>query len=199
MKQMATTIDHQSFVDCRDWAAAVFAFFGLLRRSEYSNGALLVKNVIKVKDGIELTITRSKVSNAPQKVAMYHRSDELCPVSAYNNYVKLVGKSINSEPFFKEKKGDSRPMNADRFIDRIRYRFVQATGKSAKSIAGHSFRRGGATAMAKVGLSTDMIQHQGRWRSSSMPVVYSDVQNDRGMRMTPSRQLAEATKVHRSK
>jgi integrase len=199
MKQIATTIDKESFEDCRDWAAAVFAFFALLRRSEYTNGALLKKNVSRGKEGIEITITRSKTSNVPQKVAMSRRKDELCPILAYNQYVKVRGKADKDDPFFKEKKDQVIPMSGEKFIHRIRQRYGQVTGKDAKLIAGHSFRRGGATAMAKAGLSTDMIKQQGRWRSTTMPAVYADIQNDRGMRMTPSRQLAERTTARRSK
>lgn len=182
-----------SFRDCRDYCASVFAFFGLLRRSEYVDGALLFDQVKKVREGIELKIVRSKTSRAPQIVAIYKRSDDLCPVKAYDRYVQRRGQGNQSEPFFTEEHNRPKPMNGSAFIRRLKKRFTSATGRSSRSISGHSFRRGGATAMAKAGISNEMIQHQGRWKSERMPLIYTDIQNDRSMRMAPSKQLQQAT------
>jgi len=42
---------------------------------------------------------------------------------------------------------------------------LRATGYDDKGISSHSFRRGGATALARAGATEAMIQHAGRWRS----------------------------------
>ena len=42
----------------------------------------------------------------------------------------------------------------------------------------HSGKRGGATAAASAGLSTDELQCLGHWRSSRMPSKYTDLNTE---------------------
>ena len=84
------------FADARDWCAALFAFYGLLRIKEYTCSGLLHEHVSVHSWGISLAIPFSKTSLVPTAVAIVHRDDELCPVAAHSAYTRHLPLRLRS-------------------------------------------------------------------------------------------------------
>lgn len=107
LRLMRAQLELSSFDDTRDWCCILFAFFGLMRISEYANGGLRQNDVLAFNWGIEITLPFSKTSPTPVKIALSRRYDELCPLAAYQAYTAMLGPSRLSLalPFFLERAG----------------------------------------------------------------------------------------------
>lgn len=176
-----------TFSGARDWCACVFAFFGLLRINEYTNGALRMEHVQVLEWGVRLTIPFSKTSLAPTQVELVRRHDQLCPARAWERYHALRplrGLSLPGDPVFvTDTAGTIAPLTDREFITRIRAVILLAFNgtRDVSDFAGHSFRRGGASAMQLAGVPDSVIQTHGRWQSDAYR-VYLDVQHSSDMR-----------------
>ena len=161
----------------REWCACLIAFFGVLRFSEYMAVGLRACHV--ATDGYSLTITvaYSKTSDAPATIAMSRRSDDLCPLRAYLYYrdfiVALGLPHSPSDTLFLHRHPDnlrlpSRAMTANQFIARDRSYLSSACPQLDEShYAGHSFRRGGSSALILAGVPADSVKAHGRWSSQA--------------------------------
>ena len=95
-----------SFENARNWCAALFGFFGLLRVGEYCAASpqavhLRVKHVTVTKEGIRLIVPFSKTSLTPTPVHICRRDDIMCPVQAYDYYLSFFSRTRDpEEPFF---------------------------------------------------------------------------------------------------
>lgn len=186
-------IDHDSFAGARDWCACVFAFFGLLRINEYMNAGLLQQHVKLHSKGISLTVPFSKTSLIPTLVDISKRDDLLCPVRAftqYSSFLSGIAHYVNNPtaPLFLNQLSNNTvtPMTDAEFISDLRDLIRCALpDKDPTEYAGHSFRRGGATAMKLAGVSDSTIQRHGRWKSDAF-LRYFDNQNDRNIRLLAS-------------
>jgi hypothetical protein len=183
-------LDLTKLADATFWAALTTAFFGLLRISEYADGALKVKDVQVVPEGVILTIPFSKTSLLPVEVRLSARPDDLCPKKAVKHYLNLLGQSSSREaksaffargPESKSSKTSS-PMTKRHFIDKLKSH-VKALGLNPDHYAGHSCRRGGCTAMFLAGVDETWIAAHGRWRSLEYR-KYLDFVNDTQWRPT---------------
>ena len=76
------------FADARDWCAAVFAFYGLLRIKEYTCSGMFRQHLSVHDWGVSLAIPFSKTALIPTAVAMVRRDDELCPLAAHRAYTR---------------------------------------------------------------------------------------------------------------
>ena len=90
LRAIRAHIDLAVFSDARDWCAALFAFYGLLRIREYTCSGLLRQHVTPHDWGINLAVPFSKTSLIPTAVALIRRGDTLCPVAAHRAYTRLV-------------------------------------------------------------------------------------------------------------
>jgi len=161
-------LDLDVFEDARDWCAYLFAFFGLLRINEYANGGLAVHSVIAERWGIKLTIQFSKTSLIPTEVDLVRRDDLLCPLAAYKSYTKLITRvQLPRSPFFLAGSASSSPLTDSDLVSRFRSNIAAILPSSSDpaTYAGHSFRRGGATAMFLAGVPEATIAAHGRWKS----------------------------------
>jgi len=176
-----------TFAGARDWCACLFAFFGLLRVNEYANGAPQTQHVQLQEWGVRLTIPFSKTSLVPTQVELVRRDDQLCPAQAWERYHALMPLSGLSLPgdavFITVSNNTIAPLTDREFITRIRAVIVLAFNgtRDAADFAGHSFRRGGASAMQLAGVPDSVIQTHGRWQSDAYR-VYFDVQHSSDMR-----------------
>lgn len=158
-----------SFCDARDWAMLTLAFFGLLRISEYCDGGLRMKDVTLCPWGIKLTIPYSKTSNHPVDVCIVSRGpdDALCPAQAILRYINFIHPQhigTPSTPLFIKHPLIAEPVTAAAFTQRI-HTYAAMIGKDQTQYAGHSLRRGGATALYIAGVPEAIIQQHGRWKS----------------------------------
>lgn len=158
-------------------AAVLLAFFGLLRVSEYtapsssrydSSVCLCVQDVsICWPRGVALVkIKQSKTD--PFRVGMTVRvgviRHSLCPVLALDRY--LVRRGPRPGPLFRFQNG--------RFLTRANVRaLLKRCLPDVPHVNTHSFRRGGASALAAAGTPAHIIQVLGRWRSNAF-TIYLD-------------------------
>jgi hypothetical protein len=180
-----------SFRDARLWCACLFAFFALLRINEYANGGLLVQHVTLQRWGVSITVPYSKTSLVPTSVDIIRRDDQLCPLIAYSAYVAFFPAAFRhpSHPFFVQHSHSSVPMTERDFISHVRRLLAQVPGCDASTFAGHSFRRGGVTALLQAGVPEATIATHGRWKSRAW-TGYVDTQNNLRIRLAPTAQLS---------
>jgi integrase len=189
------------FKDARDFCAGLFAFFGLLRINEYSNGSLLVRDVVITATSICLTIQHSKTQLTPVKVELVRRDDALCPVAAHNTYTTLIPAHLRSpsHPFFLSSPNSSAPMKGSAFIHRLKSFIRTVLLRDPTSFSGHSFRRGGASALHLAGVPEATIASHGRWSSLTYR-QYFDTQHSQQLRLAATTLLKDhsLTSLHPS-
>lgn len=174
MKNIAdicSAIDHFSFAGVRDWCMLTMAFFGLLRIGEYCGGGLRMQDVTLFSWGICICIPFSKTTPHPTEIRIAARGDKdiLCPARALRNYIRWVHPTLTNTraaPLFLKHPTDpsATPVSADAFTQRI-HDFALFLRLDPSRFAGHSLRRGGATALYIAGVPEAIIQQHGRWRS----------------------------------
>jgi hypothetical protein len=150
-----------SFEDARDWCACLLAFFGLLRIGEYADSGLRQRDVRLTPHGVSLTIPYGKTSLVPMPVDISRRDDILCPARAVSGYLAFFRAypSLPQRPadrfFISRVAAALQPMTAVEFINRVRSLMRVATpGLDPAAYAGHSFHRGGTTALRLAGVPT---------------------------------------------
>jgi len=157
------------FADARDWCAYVFAFFGLLRLREYTDGRLLFHHVTRCSWGIRLTIPFSKTSLQPVHIKLSSRPDVFCPVRAYDSYVSLIPSALRlpSTPFFRSSPATTSALSSHTYLRDFKLRITMHLHRDAAPYAGHSFRRGGTTALFLAEVPETIIAAHGRWKSDT--------------------------------
>ena len=163
------SLDFSVFADARDWCAYVFAFFGLLRLREYTDGRLHFQHVSRHSWGIQLTIPFSKTSLQPAHVKLAARADRFCPVKAYDSYVLHIHTRLRlpSTAFFRDAAATTAALSSKSYIQGFRTRVAAVLHIDATPFAGHSFRRGGTTALFLAGVPETVIASHGRWKSDT--------------------------------
>ena len=189
-------LDHTTFEGARNWCACTFAFFGLLRINEYANGHLKHGHVQATAHGVALTILYSKTSLLPARVDVASRTDQLCPLRAlaaykafFTAYPALPQKP--SDPLFLTRRTPTsyHPMTDAEFIAVVRGLLQLASPNSDTTLyAGHSFRRGGTSALKLAGVDDSVIQRHGRWRSDAYR-GYIDVDHNIALRLLATQSI----------
>lgn len=190
-----TKLDFTLFDHARDWCSYIFAFFGLLRVSEFTQGSLHYHQVAKRDWGIELTIAFSKTSLEPVKINLIKREDIFCPIRAYDNYVAFIPaklKCIKSAPFFRQSALSTGALKRDTFNITLKHRVQHWLGLDPTAYATHSFRRGGTTLLYSLGASEAVIQHHGRWSSLTSRDYFQWSATDQ---LQATRYLLESTSI----
>ena len=179
------------FADARDWCAAVFAFYGLLRIKEYTCSGLLREHVTVHQWGINLAIPFSKTQLIPTAVAMVRRDDELCPLAAHRAYARHLPPGLRGldVPYFLHNRTTAAPLTDITFIRRVRRWVRDILHQSPTDYSGHSFRRGGTTALQIAGVPESTIASHGRWKSLAYR-AYFDVQFNLQLRLSATDQLS---------
>ena len=176
LRAFARHLDCRYFEHARDWCACLLAFFGLLRVGEYMGGGLRRGDVKIAADCVSITIMRSKTSNVPVVVSVAARSDSLCPARALLDYLAFFPllhlPQDDGCPLFLSRLRNNQPviepMTEADFIASLRLLVrVALPGRDERRYAGHSLRRGGATALVLAGVPAAHIQQHGRWRSDA--------------------------------
>lgn len=166
LMSILANLNLSKFEDAAFWACITTAFFGLLRISEYSDGALKNRHVRVTSEGVIMTIPFSKTSLQPVEVRVSKRPDLLCPRAAvlhYQSLLKSAGAPADRAFFVRETKSSS-VMTKPWFITKLKAH-VKLIGLDPAHYSGHSLRRGGCTAMFLAGVPETFIAAHGRWRS----------------------------------
>ncbi len=159
-----------SLLDRRDRAIVLLGFAAALRRSELV--ALRIEDVRFEEEGLVLTLRRSKTNQEGrlETIAVAYGSEPTtCPVRALGAWLAAAG--IVDGPLFcgLTPQGGLRPTAlGDRMVAHVVKRRCKAVGIDPSEVAGHSLRRGFATAAARAKKPDRMIKRHGRWKSTAM-------------------------------
>ncbi len=140
-----------SLLDRRDRALILLGFAAALRRSELV--ALRVEDVRVEEEGLVLTLRRSKTNQEGrlETIAVAYGSEPTtCPVRALRAWLAAAG--IASGPLFvglTPQGGLRSAPLGDRMVAHVVKRRCKAVGIEPSGVAGHSLRRGFATAAAR--------------------------------------------------
>lgn len=158
----------------RDRALLVLGFAGGFRRSEIA--ALLVEDIAVEKDGLVVTVRRSKTDQEGygRRVALPYGSHlETCPVRAYREWLEVSG--CGGGPVFRSinRHGHVQPAALHKdSVGLIIKRAAARTGLDAREYAGHSLRAGLATQAYMNGANEWAIMQQTGHRSLAMVRKY---------------------------
>ena len=186
------------FEHARDWSACLIAFFGLLRVGEYMDARLRHRHVLVAADSLSITVLYSKTSLAPQVVTVSARCDALCPVRAFVAYRAFLTReslpTADDDAVFVVRYTGSRAgiMTQQQFILQLKaYLSAAFPLRDMSGYAGHSFRRGGATALLLAGVPADVVQAHGRWSSEAFR-LYLDTVHSHHVRLAATQALPGA-------
>ena len=124
------------------------------------------------EEGLVLTLRRSKTNQEGrlETVAVASGSDAgTCPVRAVRAW--LAAAEIVDGPLFvglTPQGGLRETALGDRMVAHVVKRRCRAVGIDPSGVAGHSLRRGFATAAARAKKPDRMIKRHGRWKSTAM-------------------------------
>ncbi len=163
-------------------AAFTTALFGLLRISEfaYSKGDDPIKLLkrrnlsflpnLKEANAMQLFIPASKADQFRKgaKITIGCRCDankpqKVCAVHAMKKMLEIFPKGYN-DPLFQFKNGQ---ILARKRVSAILKSLCLRINVDPKKFPAHSFRKGGATALARAGVAENVIQILGRWSSQA--------------------------------
>lgn len=190
LRAIHALINHSSFEGARNWCACMLAFFGLLRINEYAAGGLKHRHAQLTPTGVAVTVPFSKTSLQPTRIELASRTDELCPARALSAYLAF----FTRHPALPQRPSDSlfisrrtlseyQDMSDTEFIAIVRDLLQRAHPLfDTTQYAGHSFRRGGTSAMKQWGASDSSIQQHGRWKSDVYR-RYIDVDHNLAVRL----------------
>ena len=157
-------------------AMFAIAFHGFLRIGEVTVRSLSApSHVLQLADctlhstlarhGVELTLTHFKgnTTRAPFAVLIPPSAEgRHCPMAIMTHYLTLRGNRPG--PLFLDATG--LPVTRAVFTSFLN-KILSAAGYSTSLLKPHSFRIGAATTSAAQGISDDIIQRLGRWRSNA--------------------------------
>ena len=154
------------------WAAMLTAHFGLLRVSEFTVNSVFDNNyhisrdaVLITPDRIKLFIPRSKtdVKNQGFTLSFACNSTNICPFCALKLYLS-ESPNYKNVPLFTLASGV--PLSRSLFVEKTKS-ILSSLGMDKRSYSSHSYRSGGATSAAKVGLKDWELKQLGRWKSDT--------------------------------
>jgi hypothetical protein len=168
--------------------AMVIAFFGLLRRKEWSaksktsarawqlcrthvklfdsHDALLpVDTELQYIDHAQILVYRKGDSNKTgHNISLFRNHTEVCPLHAIFLALKIAPDKSPHSPLFQESNGEYvRSDDVARALKAAAAKY----GLNPKKFAAHSLRRGGAQALRDAGFSEEFIKKYGAWRSDA--------------------------------
>jgi len=154
------------------WAACLLAFYGLLRSAEYcclsktsfyTASTLLLSDIRLSRDSIVITIRQSKTDpfHVGQSVTVGPTHNEFCPVIAMRAFLSTRGHTPGPLFVFRN----------HTLLTRLELsNFLNQCFLGTSNISTHSFRIGGASALASVGVPVYVIQAIGRWSSDCFKI-----------------------------
>lgn len=171
-------LDMNNPSDFMFWAATVVAFRGLLRKSSICKG----QHCIRRKDvsfhswGVVISLHSSKTiqfQDRVHKIPLAKVSGPLCAVSLLEQLYRTISASAESPLFGVFNRNCYVPLDYRWYTKRLAI-CVKATGLNKEGkYTSHSLRRGGATALAMIGVPLHDIQRRGDWKSLSVLLYLS--------------------------
>ncbi|CAC5416630.1 unnamed protein product [Mytilus coruscus] len=181
LKKILTTLDLQNPNHISFWAACLVAFFSFFRKSnlfvptlaEFDAGKHLSRQdiVFQTSGTLLLHNLKSKTIQFANRLLEIPLprilNSPLCPSQALLLHVKMIpAVSCPSPAFLHISKGTTVPLTYSTFLHMLKHSLSQLK-LDTSGYSGHSFRRGGATFALECGVSSDLIQAQGDWKSEA--------------------------------
>lgn len=172
------------------WATLCVGFFGALRCGEFTDGNLLVNDIVFIQENssverkyVSLTVRGSKTDPFRQgcNIFLFATNQLLCPYKALLMYFNrcVLGKMSKASPLFCHKNGDV--MTRSSFLHNLHVA-LEVANLPVDGVSGHSLRKGLATTAAGAKIEDSMISVLGRWASDCYKLYIS----------TPLASIAEA-------
>lgn len=186
LRRFHSTLDFSKPLDVCVWCLFLFAFFLLARKSnlvlnsktDNSGKYLLRRDVSLQGDMLVVSFRWSKTLQFGDRILqipLIRSSSILCPVSAFENLQRLVPAGLDS-PLFTFASG--KALTYSMFQSKLKS-LCSKVGLDPSIYSSHSFRRGGATLAFQSGVSSELIQLQGDWRSDAYKNYLSFTLNDK--------------------
>lgn len=158
------------------WAACLVAFFSLLRSSNlFYNGktgapASVTMKCLRFKAAVTFLKVPVLKTNRFLKVLVttpipYIPGSCFCPTTALKNMISKV-RPADADPVFSYRQSGRVLGISGRLFNNYLKRVLASIGLKTRNWSAHSFRRGGTTFAASLGLSDAAIKAQGNSRSS---------------------------------
>ena len=173
---MSTFMDLSQPSDIVYWCLFLFAFYLFARKSNLvpttkqdlqSKKFLLRKNVSVHESFLLVTMNWSKTNQYGERILQTPLvpipGSILCPVSAYNTMCSKV-KAKSNDPLFSLPNG--KCITYSKFQARLR-ELISKLSLDPSLYSSHSFRRSGATFAFQSGVSSELIQLHGDWKSDA--------------------------------
>lgn len=173
--RMRSFLDFSSVEDLGFWCACLIAFYGLLRPGTIAiTGPFETSQHVRRVDlmpcswGYLLCLRHTKTIQFRERelnVILPQVTGEMCPASALQAYLHLTRGADLFGPLLLTGKGSVFTYSF--FRQKLHSILVQA-GIDDSNIKGHSFRRGGATWLSRIGVPVDQIKAIGYWSSDAV-------------------------------
>lgn len=116
-------------------------------------------------DKLIVRICSTKTQVSPVSITVLSNPcTSICPVQAWNNYVKVVGPSVLGPAFIIF---PGRPLTAKLVVTSMRQALMYDPSIDVSKVSMHSLRRGAAQSAAIAGVSESKIMASGQWKSKS--------------------------------
>ena len=174
--KMVKYLDFSLVSDRVYWCLFLFAFFLFARKSnlvpnikkDIKEGKCLQRSNVHKKNGMLVVEIRwSKTIQFGERKLVVPLipipGSVLCPVMAYRNMCEKV-RVIDTKPLFSLSRNNY--ITYSKFQIKMR-QLIEKIGLDPEVFSTHSFRRGGATFAFKSGVSSELIQLHGDWKSDA--------------------------------
>jgi integrase len=157
--------------DAMLWAAMTLAVAGLLRSGEFTSVRgveslrMSALHIDKQRSSMSITLPRDKTTSSPVPIHIAATRTATCPVDAMVRYLSYWRNIPPDAPLFEWSNG--QPLTQSSLVLNMQRLLTAAGVPNADQYTGHSFRRGGATALANCNTSMHVLQKAGRWTSNA--------------------------------
>lgn len=152
-------LDFDNITHAMFWLGCLLGFQGLLRASEFCNGALRWTHLSVISGGVRICVPYSKTKLTPHLVSCATANDpDFCIVQAAIQVLALQNNPDRNKPVV--------ALSYNKFNDMLKQFYELAIGNNL-GISSHSLRRGGTTTLVWQGVPDTTIMAHGRWSSSA--------------------------------
>ena len=185
------------------WAAMTVAVAGLLRSGEFTSvrgSSTLTMSAVRMdkqSDSMVFSLPRDKTSSSPVHIHIVATHTNTCPVNAMLKYTAYRRQAKREAPLFEWSNG--RALSQRSLIVNMQRLLTAAGVPNAEQYTGHSFRRGGATALANAHTSLHTLKRAGRWSSNAAQLYIDTSMHDVAAAQVRAARLAESVMVRTTK
>ena len=183
LAQIYELIDLHDPFQCVVWTLFLFMFYLFSRKSQFvpvsctpqHMSKLVCRQDVEFNNGVlQVTFYWTKTRQTGGEPLIIPLvpvpGSPLCPVSAYFNMLESVPARPNDPLFVVPTSGGLLRPIVYKMFHQILRAYLSTIGLDSSQYSSHSFRRGGATFAFSIGVSGELIQSQGDWRSDAYKV-----------------------------